>query len=92
MGNPMCNCNSAHSEEVSFTGVSCEQKSTSHCTPGLDQDQKDSFRTNHGRCIDASIGYPAMSANIIPSLILVMSASNPSPGFQGLSIWTLFWL
>ena len=51
-GSPMCDCNSAHTDEVSYAGMSCEQESTSHCMPGLDQDQKDSFCTNHGRCIE----------------------------------------
>lgn len=50
-GEPLCDCNSAHTDEVSYAGVSCEQESTSRCTPGLDQDQKDAFCTNHGRCI-----------------------------------------
>ena len=51
-GAPVCDCNSAHTDDVSYAGVSCEQESTSHCTPGLDQDGKDAFCTNHGRCIE----------------------------------------
>lgn len=53
-GQPMCDCNSAHTDDMSYAGLSCEQESTSHCQPGLDQDQKDAFCTNHGRCIEDS--------------------------------------
>ncbi|KAL9189747.1 hypothetical protein ACHAXT_009422 [Thalassiosira profunda] len=50
-GNPVCDCNSAHTDETSFAGLGCEHESTTFCTPGMDQDQKDAFCTNHGRCI-----------------------------------------
>jgi hypothetical protein len=50
-GNPMCDCNSAHTDEMSFAGTNCEQESTMRCDPGLDQDQKDSFCA-HGQCIE----------------------------------------
>lgn len=53
-GDPLCDCNSAHTSEVSFAGTNCEQESTSHCEPGHDQDQKDAFCTNHGVCIEDS--------------------------------------
>ncbi len=49
-GNPLCDCDSAHTNEVSFAGTSCEQESTTHCEPSLDQDQKDAFCTNGGVC------------------------------------------
>ena len=51
-GDPLCDCNSAHTDELSFAGTSCEQESTTHCEPGLDQDQKDAFCANHGQCIE----------------------------------------
>eukprot|EP00578_Thalassiosira_sp_NH16_P016203 CAMPEP_0181125462 /NCGR_PEP_ID=MMETSP1071-20121207/27064_1 /TAXON_ID=35127 /ORGANISM="Thalassiosira sp., Strain NH16" /LENGTH=759 /DNA_ID=CAMNT_0023210909 /DNA_START=46 /DNA_END=2325 /DNA_ORIENTATION=+ len=51
-GTPMCDCNSAHTNEVSYAGSSCEQEGSEYCEPGLDQDQKDAFCTKHGRCIN----------------------------------------
>ncbi len=50
-GDPMCDCNSAHTAEKSYAGLSCEHEGTSYCEPGLDQDQKDSFCANGGTCI-----------------------------------------
>ena len=49
--NPTCDCNTAHTDEKSFAGLSCEHEGTSYCAPGLDQDQKDSFCANEGTCI-----------------------------------------
>jgi len=37
---------------MSYAGMSCEHEGTSYCAPGLDQDRKDAFCTNHGQCID----------------------------------------
>ena len=51
-GIPICDCNSAHTDDVSYAGMSCEQEGTSRCEPGFDQDHKDAFCTNHGKCID----------------------------------------
>lgn len=50
-GEPMCDCNSAHTDEKSYAGFSCEHEGTSYCEPGLDQDPKDSFCANNGTCI-----------------------------------------
>ncbi|KAL7439402.1 hypothetical protein ACHAXM_006654 [Skeletonema potamos] len=50
-GDPMCDCNTAHTEIKSFAGLGCEHEGTSYCEPGLDQDQKDSFCANGGTCI-----------------------------------------
>ena len=50
-GSSVCDCNMAHTEDVSFAGVSCELEHTSYCEPGFDQDQKDAFCTNHGQCV-----------------------------------------
>ena len=50
-GNPMCDCNTAHTDGKSFAGLSCEHISSEFCTPADDQDQKDSFCTNGGSCI-----------------------------------------
>jgi len=49
--NPTCDCNTAHTDEKSFAGLSCEHEGTSYCAPGLDQDKKDSFCANGGTCI-----------------------------------------
>lgn len=51
-GNPMCDCNSAHTNDKSYAGLACEHVSSSFCTPGADQDQKDSFCVNGGKCIE----------------------------------------
>ena len=51
-GNPMCDCNTAHTDGKSYAGISCEHVSSSFCTPGDDQDQKDSFCVNGGKCIE----------------------------------------
>lgn len=51
-GNAMCDCSAAHTDDVSYTGAGCEQEATMRCEPGLDQDQKDAFCANHGRCIE----------------------------------------
>jgi hypothetical protein len=51
-GDPVCDCNAAHTDYVSYAGSSCEQEATTRCVPGLDQDEKDAFCANHGRCID----------------------------------------
>jgi len=52
LGQPTCDCNSAHTDDISYAGTSCEQEGTSYCEPGLDQDKKDAFCANHGQCID----------------------------------------
>ncbi|KAL7531529.1 hypothetical protein ACHAXR_004098, partial [Thalassiosira sp. AJA248-18] len=51
-GQPMCDCNEAHTEDVSYAGLSCEQESARYCMPGLEQDKKDAFCTDHGECIE----------------------------------------
>lgn len=51
-GEDLCDCNAAHTDAASYAGAGCEQVSTSRCTPGLDQDGKDAFCTNRGRCIE----------------------------------------
>ena len=48
----MCDCNSAHTDLVSYAGSSCEQVAETFCAPGLDQDKKDAFCTTHGKCIN----------------------------------------
>ncbi|KAL3779763.1 hypothetical protein HJC23_008127 [Cyclotella cryptica] len=52
MGNPICDCNTAHADNKSYAGESCEHVATSFCVPEDDQDQKDAFCTNGGTCIE----------------------------------------
>jgi hypothetical protein len=51
-GDPMCDCSSAHTDEISYAGLACEQVATTRCTPGFDQDVEDAYCANHGVCIE----------------------------------------
>jgi hypothetical protein len=50
-GNPMCDCSVAHTDHKSYLGTNCELEATTRCTPGLEQDAKDAFCSDHGVCI-----------------------------------------